>query len=175
MQVSFTGIRNTSYVIEKIDGKPDIKIRYINTQLKDDEDGNDLSEYKKLINTHQSFQNPYYSNFVNIACINNHGTNVFKLNGVIIPETDEFLPFFSYIGKLTRKIANTPEEKFVNDRKYLISPYVDRALLMNRSLSVELNTYPENYINEIHNPKHIKTCAKNINKSLEHAMMEYFA
>ncbi len=175
MQISFTGTRNTSSIVEKIKDKRNITVRYLNTQLKDDEDGNDLTEYKNLVKKYDSFKNQYYSNFVNIACINNGGTNVFKLNGIIVPETDGYLPVFSFIAKITQKIAQKPEKNFVNDRQYLISPYVDRALLLTRSLSIELNKYPDEYIDAIHNPKSVKLCAQKINKSLENTMMEYFA
>ena len=74
MQISFTGTRNTSSIVEKLNGKRNITVRYLNTQLKDDEDGNDLTEYRNLVKKYDSFKNQYYSNFVNIACINNGGT-----------------------------------------------------------------------------------------------------
>lgn len=175
MNISFSGIRNTSCVVERDDADSNITTRYLNTQLKDDENGNDLMDYKKLISNHKTFQNPYYSNFVNIACISNSGANVFMLNGHIIPETDEYLPLFSFIAKLTEKITNAPEKTFVNDRNYLLSNYADYALLLDRKLSTELKTPVANYLDKVHNPKSIKLCAKRINKSIQDTMVNYFA
>ena len=97
------------------------------------------------------------------------------LNGNIIPETDEYLPLFSYIAKLTEKISNIPEKDFVNDRNYMISNYVDYALLLDRKLSTELKTPVANYLDKVHNPKSIKLCAKRINKSMQDTMINYFA
>lgn len=47
MNISFTGIRNASFVVDKDDHCKYNKFRYFNTQLTDDALGNDLSEYKK--------------------------------------------------------------------------------------------------------------------------------
>lgn len=54
MKISFTGIRNASYIYDS-DKQKGIKASYLNTQLKDDEYGNDLTEYKKLISKHSAF------------------------------------------------------------------------------------------------------------------------
>ncbi len=176
MNTTFTGIRNTSYIIEKDNFNKNNKTRYLNTQLKDDENGNDLTEYRNIINTYKEFKNPFYSNFINIACTeNNKGYNSFKLNGITIPEEDKYIPLFSYIAKFTKKIANTPENIFANDSKYLTSNYLDYALLLDRRLSDNLRTDKMEYIEKTHSPKNIKICANKINKCIQNTMVNYFA
>lgn len=174
MKISFTGIKNASYIYDT-DNQKGIKASYLNTQLKDDQYGNDLTEYKKLISKHKAFQNPYYSNFINIVNINHKGTNVTVLNGVIIPENDNFLPLFEFIAKLTKKISKMPEEEIIHDFNYLQHDYSDFGLLLNRRVSTSLQPYDKEWKEKIHNPKGIKKCAGKILKGIEAEMLEYFA
>lgn len=173
MNISFTGIRNASFVVDKDDHCKYNKFRYFNTQLTDDALGNDLSEYKKLIKKFPDLQNPYYSNFVNIGHCKTFDTDIFALNGKLIPEHDKFLPVFSFIGKLSDKVSKMPEDSFIHDRKYLISDYADKALLLDKKLSEEMNKPFAEIVEDMHNPKGIKLCAKNIVRSLRRCMMEY--
>lgn len=66
-----------------------------------------------------------------------------------------------------------PESSFIHDRKYLISDYADKALLLDKKLSEEMNKPFAEIVDDMHNPKGIKRCAKNIVKSLQRCMMEY--
>lgn len=174
MKISFTGIRNASYIYDS-DKQKGIKASYLNTQLKDDEYGNDLTEYKKLISKHSAFQNPYYSNFINIASINHKGTNVTVLNGIIIPEHNNFLQLFEFIAKLTKKISEMPEKDIIHDAGYLKNDYSDLGLLLNRRVSTSLQPYDKDWKEKIHNPASIKKCAGKIFKGIEAEMLEYFA
>ena len=174
MNISFTGIRNASFAYYTDDTDKNSKMRFLNTQLKDDEFGNDLTAYKNLIAKFKEYRNPYYSNFVNIITINNHGTRVVQMNGIIVPETDEYLPLFSFIGKLAKKISKMPEEKFVTDKKYLESDYVDKAVLFDKSLSKEMRKPLSEIISKFHNPKGIKNCAQKIDNDVYCCMMDYF-
>lgn len=174
MNISFNGIRNTSYVVDKNDTTGRTEVRYLNTQLTNDKYGNDLTEYKNLINNNKAFQNPYYSNFINIAAINKHGYNVIQLNGKNIPETDEYLPLFSFIARLTKKISEIPENDYINDIRYLKSDYADKALLLDKKLSDELDMPLDDFFDKMHEPEKIKKCAKNITKNVVNCMLSYF-
>lgn len=175
MNISFTGIRNTSCLFYTDPTDKGSKIRFLNTQLKDDENGNDLTEYKKLIAKHKEFQNPYYSNFVNLTTMNHHGSRVVKLNGVIIPETDEYLPLFSFVGKLAKKISKADDDKFITDYAYLKSPYVNVALLLDKNISYEMNQPIDELIPKIHDTGNIKRCAQMVTNDVTACMMDYFA
>lgn len=175
MNIHFTGIRNTSFILEKDDKTNKVNARYLNTMLTNNRDGHDKAEYNKLITKFPEFKNPLISNFANIACFSNKDYNVFRLNGVTVPETDKYLPIFSFIGKLTKKISNMPEEKFVNDKNYLDSEYLDYALLMDRPLPEALEFPYADYIDKLHEPKNIKKCADKISQQLEKTIIEYLA
>lgn len=175
MNISFTGIRNTSYAVDRNNWTKKVEARYLNTQLTDDKYGNDLTEYKALISKNKYFQNPFYSNFINIAAYNNYGTHVFQLNGKTIPETDEYIPLFSFVAKLTKKISEIPEKDYINDIGYLKSDFADKALLLDKSLSKELGIPLDDFFDKMHDPKNIKKCSKNINNSIQECMFSYFA
>lgn len=175
MNISFTGIRNTSYAVDRNNRTGQAEARYLSTQLTDDKYGNDLTQYKALINKNKVFQNPYYSNFINIAAFTKHGMNIIQLNGKTIPETDEYIPLFSFAAKITKKISEIPENDYINDIGYLKSDFADRALLLDKNISEELNMPLDDFFDKMHNPKNIKKCSKNINKSIEECMLSYFA
>lgn len=179
MDIQFTGFRNASYIVETgKKGSFPIKDRILNVQLTDDENGKDLSDFLKVIKkTDTKFINPYHKDFVNVDhfSINRNEMPTVYLNGEPLLETDEHLPLFTFIGKLTKKISKMPEEKFVNDLAYLKSFYADKALLMDRKLSEELDEEFPYCLERFHQPQKIKKGAAKINKELQNMMIEYLA
>ncbi len=178
MDIHFTGIRNASYIVLKGQRHSfPVKDRILNVQLTDDEFGKDLSEFKKAIrDTGNKFLNPFRDDFVNIDhySMNRNELPMLYLNGEAIPETDEHLPIFSFIGKLTKKIAAMPEENFINDLGYL-KHYADKALLLDQKLSETIGKEIPDCLERVHQPEKIKKGANQINKQLNNMMVEYFA
>lgn len=179
MDIQFTGIRNASYIVETAKkGSFPIKDRILNFQLTNDASGKDLSEFNKVIKkTGKQFLNPYHKDFVNIDhfSINRNEMPTVYLNGEPLLETDEHLPLFTFICKITKKIAKMPEENFINDLDYLKSFYADKALLMDRKLSEELNEEFPYCLERFHQPQKIKKGAAKINEQLQKMMIEYLA
>lgn len=175
MKITFTGMKNASYIYDIDNKDKNIKTRFLSMQLTDDITGNDLTQYKQLISKNKEFQHPYYSNFINIASHTYHGQKVLQLNGKNIPETDEYLPLFSFIGKLTKKTANKPEIEFLTELGYLKSNFVDKALLLDKRISDEIRPFDKNFIEKLHEPEKIKKCAGKISKEVEQIMLEYLA
>ena len=179
MDINFTGIRNASYIIEKTSkGSFPLKDRILNVQLTNDSSGHDLSDFVNLTKpTGKHFINPFHKTFVNIDhfSLNRDEMPTLYLNGEPLVMGDEHLPLFSFIAKLTKKIAKMPEENFVNDLGYLRSSYADKALLMSRNISEELGEpFPE-CLERFHQPDKIKKGAAKINKLIQEMMAEYFA
>lgn len=174
MNISFQGIKNTSFIIDQDDYCKLDKIRYLNTELTNDKYGNDLKEYRQLINNFPEFENPFSNKFINIAHCKKYDVDTFQLNGKYIPEHDKYIPLFSFISKLTEKISKIPEKEFIQDLDYLKSNYADYALLLDRRISEEVPKPIEEVIENIHNPTNIKKCAKNISKGIIRSMIEYF-
>ena len=85
MDIHFTGIRNASYIVNTTkNGSIPMKERILNVQLTDDEFGNELSEFKKIIKTTGGeFLNRLNKDFVNINyfSINRDDAPAFILNG----------------------------------------------------------------------------------------------
>ena len=178
MDIQFTGFRNASYIVNTTkNGSIPMKERILNVQLTDDELGKDLSEFKNIIkNTGGKFFNIINKDFVNINyfSINRDDAPAFLLNGKLLQETDENLPIFTFIGKLTKKITKIPEESFVNDLDYL-KFQANRALLLDRNLSEELDEEFPYCLERFHQPQKIKKGAAKINKELQNMMIEYLA
>lgn len=174
MNISFQGIKNTSFIIDQDDYCKLDKTRYLNTELTNDKYGNDLKEYRQLINNFPEFENPFSNKFINIAHCKKYDVDTFQLNGKYIPEHDKYIPLFSFISKLTEKISKIPEKEFIQDLDYLKSNYADYALLLDRRISEEVPKPIDEVIENIHNPTNIKKCAKNISKGIIRSMIEYF-
>lgn len=174
MNISFQGIKNISFIIDQDDYCKLDKTRYLNTELTNDKYGNDLKEYRQLINNFPEFENPFSNKFINIAHCKKYDVDTFQLNGKYIPEHDKYIPLFSFISKLTEKISKIPEKEFIQDLDYLKSNYADYALLLDRRISEEVPKPIEEVIENIHNPTNIKKCAKNISKGIIRSMIEYF-
>lgn len=174
MNISFQGIKNISFIIDQDDYCKLDKTRYLNTELTNDKYGNDLKEYRQLINNFPEFENPFSNKFINIAHCKKYDVDTFQLNGKYIPEHDKYIPLFSFISKLTEKISKIPEKEFIQDLDYLKSNYADYALLLDRRISEEVPKPIDEVIESIHNPTNIKKCAKNISKGIIRSMIEYF-
>lgn len=179
MEINFTGIRNASYIIEKTSkGSFPIKDRILNVQLTNDAKGYELSDFINLTKpTGKHFINPFHKDFINIDhfSINKNDMPTLYLNGEPLVTTDEHLPLFSFIAKLTKKIAKMPEEEFINDLGYLKSAYADKALLMSRKISEELDEPFPHCLERFHQPDKIKKGAAKINNLIQEMMAEYFA
>ena len=175
MTVTFTGIRNASCVNYKSDIFPKAKSYIFNTQLKDDDFGNDLTAYKNLIERFPGFKNPFYSNFINIIQHDINGVKTLQINGTHVPETDEFLPLYSFVAKLTKKISKMQEKDFIHDTKYLNSEFADKALLMGKPISKDTQPYDEKWLQKLHDPKSLKKSANKIFNEIQTEMIEYLA
>lgn len=108
MEINFTGIRNASYIIEKTSkGSFPIKDRILNVQLTNDANGYELSDFINLTKpTGKLFINPFHKDFINIDhfSINQNDMPTLYLNGEPLVTSDEHLPLFSFIAKLTKKL-----------------------------------------------------------------------
>ncbi len=174
MNISFQGIKNTSFIIDQDDYCKFDKTRYLNTELTNDQFGRDLEEYRELIKNFPEFENPFSNKFVNIAHCKRYDTDSFQLNGKNIPENDKHIPIFSFLSKITKKISTLPDEQFTQDLSYLKSNLADYGLLMDKRLTEELNQPIADIIDAIHNPDNIRKCSKNISKGIIRSMLEYF-
>lgn len=175
MNVSFTGIRNASYNYLIQDRESNTRERYLNLQLKDDEYGNDRTIYREMMEKYPDFKPKILGNFINIKTTTVFDKKIIHVNGVAIPETDEFLGLYSYIGKLTKRISETPIEQMPVDRKYIISDYADTALLQGERFSEKIKMSYNDFLSESLNPNRVKKGAARICNDIQVCMLEYLA
>ena len=196
--INFTGIKNVGYTQRYYTQKGEyVKTgdefteveneHFINFELTDDFNGNDLSEYKRIIRTTDlhNFVNPVNPNFLNIMISKDVVTDNLgpkKDYQIWINDSDreleikhKNLAMMSFIAKMLRKAANMPENKFVVNRDYLDSDDAKSAIIMGENLE---DTYKELHpakIRKIHSPKNVKRGAEEMNDLVKDMMFDYFA
>lgn len=196
--INFTGIKNVGYTQRYYTQKGEyVKTgdefteveneHFINFELTDDFNGNDLSEYKRIIRTTDlhNFVNPVNPNFLNIMISKDVVTDNLgpkKDYQIWINDSDreleikdKNLAMMSFIAKMLRKATNMPENKFVVNRDYLDSYDAKSAIIMGENLE---DTYKELYpakIRKIHSPKNVKRGAEEMNDLVKDMMFDYFA
>lgn len=177
MNVSFTGIKNASAVlIQNSSGNRDENY-IVNAQLTDDENGKELTEFKKLINRYgEELENPFMKNFIHISTISEtpNSPKTLIVNGKPIFERDDNLPIFSFIAKITKKIYNMKDNDLKIDANYMKSYYADEALLFGNKMSTLLNKNAPDCLAEFHHPTPIKGISELINNQIQDMMNKYF-
>ena len=121
--ISFTGIRNIGYIkYKRLSPVVAMKSRSLSMVLSDDYNGKDLTEFldvlKKIPRTQYGYQHPESKDILNIECATFNDYDTLLINGKPIKVDDEHLPMFSYIAKLTRKIAGLTDEQMVVNETY---------------------------------------------------------
>ena len=149
MQISFNGIKNITAIYKPQNEKNGIFT--LSMQLTNDENGNDLDEYRNILKKHPNsnkFAHPYDNRFINLNLIKDDSDGIYEKDTYINeyrweinpgPEdqehkiNDKILPMFTFINKLTQKIYNTPEKEFVYDEEFInikkIVAFLDLSLL----------------------------------------------
>lgn len=154
MQISFNGIKNITADYYRQDEK--IGSYNLSMQLTNDENGNDLDEYRKLLKEHPDsykLAHPYDDSFIYLAHTKDEDTGTYyqftDINNSlweIAAETDDqehkindkILPMFTFINKLTQKICNMPKKDFVYDEE---CNYIEKIVAC-------LNPYLHNEVGE---------------------------
>lgn len=121
--VSFTGIRNIGAVQFK--RKPNTISMSLSATLKDDFNGKDLTEFNSVLKKTfgkdaSKFKNPNYNDLLNVEFITKHDTGEGRvlLNGDLVAVNDNNLPMFTYLAKITRKIAALSDDQMPVDASY---------------------------------------------------------
>lgn len=197
MRINFTGIKNVGYETrqyfhyvnnhESGDEFEEVEDEhFLNLELTDDKDGNDLSEFKKMIKTTDLnyYDHPVDPAMLNIAISRDVVRDYLGQTidyQVYINEADkelvikdENLPFFTYLAKLMNKVKNTPDNKFKLEDDYLYSKDAAVSVIIGEDLK---DTYGESYpdaLKEIYSPQKIKSGISTMNNIIRDMMMDYF-
>ena len=197
MWINFTGIKNVGYETrqyfhyvnnhESGDEFEEVEDEhFLNLELTDDKDGNDLSEFKKMIKTTDLnyYDHPVDPAMLNIAISRDVVRDYLGQTidyQVYINEADkelvikdENLPFFTYLAKLMNKVKDTPDNKFKLEDDYLYSKDAAVSVIIGEDLE---DTYGESYpdaLKEIYSPQKIKAGISAMNNLIKDMMTDYF-
>lgn len=184
-KISFKGISNVGAIQLKVinpDNMRFLKRKYLTLSINNDKYGNDLDDYKKCLEKcmpSRVFDFPHDNAILNIFTQSRSGKkyDVPKLffNFYEIPRTRRMVPFFEYVAKLTRKIANLPDEKFHVSDSFKYGEAGDRYILGDSAVS-ELMPDPsirKQALDHIYSPTGAKTGASLINADIQAAMEDY--
>lgn len=197
MRINFTGIKNVGYETrqyfhyvnnhESGDEFEEVEDEhFLNLELTDDKDGNDLSEFKKMIKTTDLnyYDHPVDPAMLNIAISRDVVSDYLGQTidyQVYINEADkelvikdENLPFFTYLAKLMNKVKDTPDNKFKLEDDYLYSKDAAVSVIIGEDLE---DTYGESYpdaLKEIYSPQKIKAGISAMNNLIKDMMTDYF-
>ncbi len=123
--INFTGISNIGFInFRREPGAKGALSRSLSMVLRDDVKGKDLSEYKLVLRKITDSPSDYHfdpdsPNVLNVECYSDRNGDVLMLNGNVIEPDTNTMPVFSYIAKLTRKIANMPKKDMVVNNDYV--------------------------------------------------------
>ncbi len=191
MNINFTGIQNIGYKVQdyQVENSRTYKQKcdehFINLQLTNDENGNDLTEFKNKLATSDiasniNYNHPDYLNIIfSKETIIDYDDKSTDLN-IIINDEDELevndrnLPLLSHIAKLLTRISQSDDDQFMITKEYLENDAAT-AIIPGENLEDE---YGNDYFYKIvqdHSPKTVKQGATKMSEILTERMIDYFS
>jgi hypothetical protein len=195
MDITFTGFKNTSFnqIIQRpikeikngkvlVDNDKIMQVRIINTQLTDDFNGKDLTEYKESL-AKSAIAGKFHPNnkdMINIVTVNldpfsKEDFKVFINKANLNPE-DKNLRLFSFVAKLLKRIAKQKPSEFEINKDYLRSeePALVTTLGVDaRDVLKDEDAYLD-FLDVAYDPQKIKEMAKAEFFDIHNCMVRYF-
>lgn len=176
--ISFTGLTNIASVYFRRPGTKES--RNISMRLTDDIISGDLSDFRNVLKKTKgdtsTLINMEYPDIINIEALKiRDNTEALLLNGYVIKPADNTLPMYSYIAKLSRRIAGMKNKDFVVNKDY--KEYAAKDILIPGDKN-PLAFVPEQdkkmVMDSFFIPENIRRSAKYINQVLSNIMNSYF-
>ena len=114
-----------------------------------------------------NYTNPVRDNFININTYSIPNEDAIAINNNLLEVNDDTLPMFTELARITRKIFNKKNSKFVCDEKYLDSDCFNKAIFIDKEIDDLTST-------QLHMPENAKNGAKKINNVIQKIMERYF-
>lgn len=176
--VSFTGIKNVGCLA--FQDTPTTFRNSLSVIITDDAKGQDVVEFRKVVNKvaqkSENFINNRNYNLLNIETRISPEDQTLYLNEKPVKVNDENLPIFSYLAKLTKRIANMPKKDIIVERDYVNLAAPDNLVPDRRILYEGYKDY-WNYTGIYDNcfePDTVQPFAKQFNKFIQEKMNKYF-
>lgn len=183
-KINFTGLKNIGSYSKNLPYYPKNQLRtHMIINLTDDYQGNDLTEFKEIAKKCRPLLgNMNFAKNSNFIHIMTSTTNLkddvpgMAVNHIVIPARKETLPLFSYIAKLTRRIANMTDKEFIinNDFKYnndgesFIFPLIKVS-----DLTKHNKQKTNQLLDEIYSPENNRKVSQIINNHIQQQMEDY--
>ena len=116
----------------------------------------------------RNYTNPVRDNFININTYSIPNEDAIAINNNLLEVNDDTLPMFTELARITRKIFNKKNSKFVCDEKYLDSDCFNKAIFIDKEIDDLTST-------QLHMPENAKDGAKKINNVIQRVMERYFS
>lgn len=179
--INFTGISNIGYLqFKRPDGAKGAISRSLSMVLRDDLKGKDFSEYKVVLDKVTKSPPDYYfdlkkQNILNVECYSDRNCDVFMLNGNVIEPENKTMPIFSYIAKLTKKIAAMHENDIIVNKDYLAYE-AENNLICGAKIGIEGGSLHKkiNCFGKFFEKDTIKYGAEHVNEFIQGMMNKYF-
>lgn len=168
-KISFTGMKNISHYVERFRNYNDSinEERWLSVELT----GRDLHRFQRAMKRSnldkKYYTNPIKDNFLNINTYSVSNEDAIAINNNLLEVNDETLPMFTELARITRKVFNKKDSKFVCDDKYLNSDCFNKALFMDKEVD-DLTSL------QFHQYNNVKKGAKSINNVIQRIMERYF-
>lgn len=189
--INFTGLKNIGgmYNIEiNVDPrnsdtylKP-VERKYLLVKLTNDNTGNDLDEYVKALALGtpdlDGFEFLHDKTYVNIFSEKFHHSSkkpkIF-LNLTNLPLKRNTVPMFDFLAKLTKKIAQMPDSKFIYDDSFMMKDPADLYIMGDTRIS-EISKNQREYLDkvlDVYSPNASRYNAQSINDAIQERMIDY--
>ena len=177
--VSFTGIKNIGYIkFTRPIPVGNLKEKSLSMVLTDDYRGQDLTAFldvlKKIPGTQYGYKHPISKNILNIECSNLNGFNTLLINGRPIKVDDEHLSIFSYIAKLTKKIAGMKDNEMIVNRTYKEYEADDVLMFGSKVSHSVVSGYSLASLDYFFNKDVVRKGAQRVNEFVQGLMNDYF-
>ena len=177
--INFTGIRNIGYVgFERPVLLNTIKSNSLSMVLSDDLKGKDLLEFWEVIakipKNKYGYKHPFSKELLNIECSSLNGFDVLLINGRPIKVDDEHLPMFSYIARLTRRIAGMKDSEMLVNNDYKEFAAKDTLIYQSKAAPVFVKNGNLTSVDKFFERDFVRRGAKNVNEFVQKLMNKYF-
>lgn len=195
MDISFFGLKNPANVsieIPKLLGyklnqpvysrTEYIKMNYLNMELTDNFNGNDLTEYRNKLKASsiKYYRHPINKNAINIGILKGElaedkGTYLF-LNGSNIDIEDGNLPIISFIAKRLRELSESSQRVSI-DKNFYTTDEAANSIVLGQDLRDDYQYMIEDPLPDLknyHSYETVKNGSKEMFKLLNDLMMDYF-
>lgn len=182
-RINFTGIKNIGAYTGTFNPNLNsiVSKKHMLLKLTDDAQGNDLTEFKKVLKRVSSnigdikfIPDDNYIHLMSRQIKDIADIPDICINWTAIPACNETMPLFEYTAKLLKKIINTPDDKFVYDKNYQSSFIPELFLIPNKTISGLNKNFGYDIKEKIFSCQYIKKAAQKINDDLQKQMNDFF-